>query len=277
MLGHLLKVRRTVRAIRARDSLLDKRALVRAYVKTQLKYLFLVRLLRLPLRRERVLGMRIRFFDYATFAFMFEETFANEQYLFSPRNDAPMVLDGGANVGLATLYVKAAFPGARVVAFEPESGAAALLRRNVERNGLTEVQVVEAALTAGGETANLYTDRPGSVLATTKAGVFAGGKPVRAVRLSDYVDDEIDLLKLDVEGDEAAVLEELTGAGKLSNVRELVFEHNHHYPDTGTDSFSTVLALLERHGFGYQLSAPTSPPLQRERQQNILVYAYRKK
>jgi hypothetical protein len=55
-----------------------------------------------------------------------------------------------------------------------------------------------------------------------------------------------------------------------------VFEHNHHYPDVRTDAFSAVLALLERHGFGYQISAPSPPPLRRERQQNILIYAYRK-
>jgi FkbM family methyltransferase len=43
----------------------------------------------------------------------------------------PIIVDAGANIGIATLWFKQKFPAACVVAIEPEPGNLALLRRNV--------------------------------------------------------------------------------------------------------------------------------------------------
>jgi FkbM family methyltransferase len=44
----------------------------------------------------------------------------------------PLILDAGANIGASAVYFAARFPRARIIAFEPEPGNFALLRRNTE-------------------------------------------------------------------------------------------------------------------------------------------------
>jgi FkbM family methyltransferase len=44
--------------------------------------------------------------------------------------ERPLILDLGANVGLASLYFRKAWPRARIVAVEPDTGNVALARRN---------------------------------------------------------------------------------------------------------------------------------------------------
>jgi FkbM family methyltransferase len=45
----------------------------------------------------------------------------------------PIIVDAGANIGIATLWFKQNFPAASIIAIEPESGNLALLRKNVEK------------------------------------------------------------------------------------------------------------------------------------------------
>ncbi|MEV4420656.1 FkbM family methyltransferase [Patulibacter sp. NPDC049589] len=59
--------------------------------------------------------------------------------------DADTVLDLGANVGCASLYLRSKFPHARIVAVEPDPANAELLRRNTRS---ADVHVVQAAIGA---------------------------------------------------------------------------------------------------------------------------------
>jgi hypothetical protein len=98
---------------------------------------------------------------------------------------------------------------------------------------------------------------------------------VEAVRLSEFVREEVDFLKMDIEGAEAEVLEELAEADKLRLVREMVIEYHHHI-DPGEDHLGATLRLLEQNGFGYEIAAYPERPMRRERFLDLLVYAYRK-
>ena len=51
------------------------------------------------------------------------------------RGDEPLVIDGGANIGLATRWFAAKFPEAKIVAVEPNSSNFAILKRNTEALG----------------------------------------------------------------------------------------------------------------------------------------------
>jgi len=266
--GYLRKVANEWRAIGRRAPLIDRRALRRAYCKVQLTYVVAVRLLRLQPRRARVLGIRFRLFDYAAFAMMFEEIFAREEYRFEP-GPAPVILDCGANIGVACAWFKTVAPGSRVTCFEPDPQTAAVLRENVARNGWTDVEVVEAALAAADGEADLFGE-PGSPLQTTRGG--AGARRVRTVRLSPYVTGEVDLLKLDVEGAERAVTAELAASGALVRVRRLAMEVNH----LPGEPLSELLRPLDEAGFTYALWAPNDPPLEPARAQNLLIVAQRR-
>lgn len=57
---------------------------------------------------------------------------------------APLIIDCGANIGLASLYFDARFPGSQIVAIEPEVGNVELLRRNCQ--GVDNIHVELAAI-----------------------------------------------------------------------------------------------------------------------------------
>jgi hypothetical protein len=101
---------------------------------------------------------------------------------------------------------------------------------------------------------------------------------LKAVRLSDFIDREVDLLKLDVEGAERFVLTDLDATGKLRSIKNIVMEYHHHL-GPNNDDFSETLRLLEQNGFGYQIAADLKRPLGHGwpgKVQDILVYCFRK-
>jgi FkbM family methyltransferase len=209
---------------------------------------------------------------------MFEEIFLRKQYHFPSENECPVILDVGSNIGLSILYFKKLFRDATIIGFEPDPDTFAVLSRNMAANGLDDVVLRNEAVHDRNDRVDLYGDpeRPGSPRQSTSAGRISGAKrSVRATRLSDHMLQPIDFLKLDVEGAELTVVDELERSGKLPLVERMAIEYHHHL-DEQEDLFSQLLATLERAGFGYQLEARIgSVPRPRE-YQNILVRAYRK-
>ncbi len=124
-------------------------------------------------------------------------------------------LDVGASTGLFSLLAALDDPARRVWAFEPSPRTAQALRHNLARNGAGNVTVLELALAADDGAAKLWIP-PGESLplgASTLPAFRAGGEavPVRARRLDALAAElawpAIDLVKLDTEGTEPAVLE----------------------------------------------------------------------
>jgi FkbM family methyltransferase len=224
--------------------------------------------------------MPVTFFDYYWLLEMYEEIFLRKQYVFESETEEPVVLDVGSNIGLATLFFKRLFPRANVVAFEPDPQTYELLKRNVSDNRLERVETRQQAVCDSEESVYLYRDQttPGSPQMTTrKERGTQAREQVSSTRLSKHIEEPVDFLKLDVEGAERAVINDLERAGKLERIRRLAIEYHHHL-DPDEDKLSEMLAALERGGFGYQLEArgDRAPGLHIHRFQNILVHAYRK-
>lgn len=122
------------------------------------------------------------------------------------------VVDGGANVGYYTLLAaRSVGASGRVYAFEPQSDNYALLVRNVELNGYTNVVPVKKALGARTETAALYLRDSGthSLYATAPASVPS--ESVDVVTLDEFLEGkgwpDVDLVKLDLQGSEPAAID----------------------------------------------------------------------
>lgn len=140
-----------------------------------------------------------------------------------------VVMDCGAHVG--TFSIKAARAGARiVVAIEPDPANCALLNRNVRLNKLDNVVVVRAAV---GE-------RDESQRTKSYWGKEASAS-VRTIRslASEMRLDSLDLVKIDVEGDEVGVMEGAEGV----DVRHIAMEYH------GELRRTQVERLLRRKGY----------------------------
>lgn len=231
--------------------------------------------------RVRILGYTIRSQTLETLAFLFREVFVRRDYFFQTSVPAPFIIDAGGNVGMATVYFKTLYPDATILAFEPGPQAFRMLQENIRANGLTKVQALPHALGAREGTIDFYVDpdRPDSLLMSTLPRRMAkASHRVGMVRLSTFIDREVDFLKIDVEGAEEAVLGELAEADKLGLVRQMVVEYHHHI-EPERDALAGMLRLLEQAGFGYQLTTRADVGLRASggrEFQDVLIYAYRK-
>ena len=118
-----------------------------------------------------------------------------------------VAIDGGAHIGVITLLLASLCPSGRIFAFEPVPENRAHLQENVAANGITNVTVEAAALyNEDGElTLSFDESYPGG------SHIGDGGCRVASTRLDTWARrrdlDRLDLVKLDVEGAEPAVLD----------------------------------------------------------------------
>ena len=232
---------------------------------------------------ERFLGFRVTAFDARILKFLFREIFIHGDYGFTAAREDPLILDCGANIGMATLYFLWRYPKAEVHAFEPDPGTFALLKRNVETNGLTRTCARQLAAAGYSGRISLFRDEsdPGyPAMSTVQGRMPKDATMVECVALSEYLDQHlpgrgVDLLKLDIEGAEESVIRELAASGALARVREIIVEYHHHIGDDRS-KLASFLGILEDAGFCYQLQAAAVPLNTKDRFQDVLLYCYRR-
>lgn len=185
---------------------------------------------------------------------LYEDIFVNRVYDFEAQRPDPRILDCGTNIGMSVLYFKQRYPLASVVGFEPDPTILPFLRENLDRNSVTGVEVVHAALGA----------RPGTLILNSDGGAAShleGYEPegdatdwatfeVPCVRLSDYLDEPVDYMKMNIEGAEYEVLGECEP--KIRQIREMNIEY-HRLPGVPC-TLHEILELLARNGFLYTVS-----------------------
>lgn len=198
--------------------------------------------------------------DPEHFAFLFTEIFIAQPYQFISPNKEPYIIDGGVNIGLSLAYFNRLNSKSKIVGFEPHPEAYAVAKRNIENNNLDNVELVNAALSGTpGKIELSYI--PGEIMgSTTGPRLQARGEEpltteVNACLLSDYMDVEVDFLKLDIEGAENAVIAE--AESKLRNVRNIFLEF-HQTRNDDTNSLPDTIQLLERNGFDILITSTLS-------------------
>jgi FkbM family methyltransferase len=184
-------------------------------------------------------GVKVVFPDGPSAGSAYQEIFVKRMYEI-PAVESPRMIDGGANIGLAGVFFKRRYPKARVTCFEADPAVAGYLKRNLESAGAGDFEVVEAAL--WGEETVLRFAAEGSDAGRVGA---EGGMEVPAVRLSPYLNEPVDLLKLDIEGAELEVLRECRES--LGQVKHLFVEY--HSFEGQPQRLDELLGILKAAGF----------------------------
>lgn len=124
------------------------------------------------------------------------------------------VIDVGANIGLSTILLSRMTE--RVIAFEPSPPNVAFQRRNLKRNGITNVEVHAAAVSDRPGTLRFHVAQFGAGSHVVAAGHVSGGAvptvDVPAITLDETELPPVAFIKIDAEGHDPDVL---AGAGRL--------------------------------------------------------------
>ena len=180
---------------------------------------------------------------------------------FACEKKNPVILDGGANIGISTIHYKRLFPDALITSFEPDPRACDLLRRNLAVNGIHDVEVVEKALWVNNGSASFFSEGADAnrvvpagddLKHLTTLTPSAEELDVETVRLADYLArSKYDLVKLDIEGAEADVIVDC--GDTLRNVSNLAIEF--HLTNTRPRDLARTLETLAAQNFRVAVSS----------------------
>ena len=195
--------------------------------------------------------LRIRYADLLTLCPQWEDLFVKRALAFVSPSPAPRILDCGANIGLASLFFRRLYPDARITAFEADPALFQILSANLAGNGAQDVETRHAAVWTSTGTLTFQCEGSDSGMISTLPGAVAGrATTVPSLRLRDVIDQgPVDLLKLDIEGAEGAVLADCEPV--LGRVKAIVMDL--HEFDPAARQAPGVLELLARAGFQYSI------------------------
>jgi len=214
----------------------------------------------------RMLDYELQYSDLLSFCPQWHDIFIDGALEFRADSAAPRILDCGGNVGLASLFFKRRFPAARITAYEADPALFAILKANLAANNASDVETVHAALWTANGRVTFQAEGSDSGMIGTLSGAVAGTSvDVPSLRLRDVIAGEannrIDLLKLDIEGAEDAVLADCEPV--LARVGAIVMDL-HEFAPTDRQA-PRVLELLARNGFMYTVDEfvpqPWRPPV----------------
>jgi FkbM family methyltransferase len=189
----------------------------------------------------------LRYGDLHSLYYQVRQIFGDGLYEFQSEESAPVILDCGAHIGIASLYFKERYPAAQIRAFEADADLADMCRANLSTFGAGDVIVEQAAVWTHDEGVNFDTTHDDSGHVSTANN----GTNVKSVRLKSILDEKpAHLLKLDVEGAEFDILRDC--GASLGNASHLIAEV--HAMDDQQAKIGELLMLLETLGFRYVLS-----------------------
>ena len=198
---------------------------------------------------------KLEFPDAASFVSIYKGLFIDNIYKFNTQKKNPLIIDCGANMGLSVIYCKELYPESRVIAFEPEKTVFSYLKKNVETLNLKDVELINKAVWVRDEVLLFNNEGADASRIAAFRGEdekFNSSYEVEAVRLSKFIDEDVDFLKIDIEGAEMGVIKEIEP--KLGHVKHLFVEY--HSFENSTQELNVLLDILTRNHFHYYIDSP---------------------
>lgn len=196
------------------------------------------------------------------FGRLVDEVFVRKEYEFTASHKKPRIIDCGSHIGMSILYFKSIYPEAEIIGFEPNPDNFKILKKNLAINNITGVRLINAALSDKNGKDTLKTSKDelnpwtwGDTIIDNMRGDDSIHRKVEinTAKLSEYINNPVDFLKIDVEGSEQRILEEIGDKMHLIDQIDLEF----HDTPTGrhVNNFESVMSLLTEHGFDVETTA----------------------
>jgi FkbM family methyltransferase len=217
------------------------------------------------MKSHLLFGKTLYFTDSIQLVNGLKEIFIEEMYRQELKAN-PYIIDCGANIGLSVIYMKQQYPYAEIVAFEPDETNFQLLSKNVDSFGYGDVNLCKEAIWIDNTT--LRFSSQGTMTSKIEMGAGAGTIEVKAIRLRNLLNREVDFLKIDIEGAEYKVLCDI--ADKLFLVKNMFLEY--HGTFAQNKELTAVFKMISDEGFNYYIKEAATLfdyPFQRTKKSDI--------
>lgn len=205
---------------------------------------------------EKVLGFNVLFFSYPQLINLIEEIFVYQVYQFNSTIPNPVIIDCGSNIGLSVIYFKKLYPECQILTFEPDPLTFSLLQQNVSINKLETISCYNVALSDVEGEVLLYkkASSPGSLnMSLVKSNLNDSAEIVKCKRLSDFIDRNIEMVKIDAEGSEVNIIKDLKFNNKMNLINQMVIKY---HLDLNSMSFKEFKEVLNGSHFQVEEKKP---------------------
>jgi FkbM family methyltransferase len=184
----------------------------------------------------------------------YREIFGAEIYRFTTNEANPIILDCGANIGLASVYFKSLYPTATIIAFEPDASNREIFQKNITANQLEGITIQAEAIWIKDGFIQFES------AATEASKISENATNTVSVPCIDFKKmleqfSQIDFLKMDIEGAEFEVLKHCSNS--LHHVKNIFLEY--HGYTSKPEELSTLLSILSAQGFTYYIRNAADP------------------
>lgn len=198
----------------------------------------------------RLFGYKMSANSPQTVLRLVKEIFIVQVYKHESGNPAPKIIDAGANIGISVSYFKSLYPEAKITAIEPNPKAFAYLKSNIKQNGLRDVHAIKACLSDRVGKESFYLSSGGNIINGSlypEIGI-SYMQDVDSVKLSDYLRlVEVELVKIDVEGAERQMFQDLKKSGTICQSKQYLLEY---HAEAGLpDIYDALADSFEKKGF----------------------------
>ncbi len=231
-----------------------------------------------PIRSHRLKSGLLYFYNAQELLHGLNEIFIEHIYKqnLSPNS---FIIDCGANIGMSVIYMKDNFPDAEIIAFEPDEFNFNLLTKNISSFGYSNVKAYKQAVWK--ENTTLHFSNDGSMGSKIVSDLYSETKQIEAVRLYDFLDRNVDFLKIDIEGAEYEVLKDI--ASKLYLVNNLFLEYHGKFEQHS--ELTEIVNIINAAGFQFYIKEAASiydTPFYRQKNPNtdydvqLNIFCFRK-
>lgn len=214
-------------------------------------------LLNIPRYHEleiELFGHNFKIADSLSFYCSFREIFLEEIYKFNCTHKAPIILDCGSNYGTSIVYFKSIYPDAKIIAVEPDPIIFSLLEWNIKQRDYKDITLINKAISNSDKPIKFYHEGAdgGRIFPNSNnKGIYS----VNPIRLDEFINGQIDFLKMDIEGYETEVI---GNSKKLENISQLFIEY-HSFKDS-RQTLDVLLNKLSLTGFKYYIHTQFCSP-----------------
>lgn len=214
----------------------------------------------------KILGMKLEYLPGLKnhSLLILKEIFLNNIYTFTKatnqklkslqEKEGGVILDIGANIGIATAYFKNKYPNIRLIAIEASPINYDKLLRNIEYNKFDNIITINAFVSSKTQKIRFYHNakKPGSSFGKGYKSNDSSDLvefDVNTIKIDDVINDLKNIvIKIDVEGAEYEILEGLANSKNISQVLEITTEVSTQN-QAQFDSLNMILSKFHYLGF----------------------------